>query len=34
LHLYGYYDGTLNVSIVREGLDDAYEIINRIKPED
>jgi uncharacterized protein (UPF0332 family) len=33
LHLYGYYDGTLNVSIVREGLDDAYEIISRIKPD-
>jgi hypothetical protein len=33
LHLSGYYDGILDVRIVKSGFDDAYEIINKIKPE-
>jgi uncharacterized protein (UPF0332 family) len=33
LHLNGYYDGTLNITVIKAGFDDAYEIINRIKPE-
>jgi uncharacterized protein (UPF0332 family) len=32
LHLWGYYDGIENVSIVKEGFDEAYKIIERIKP--
>jgi uncharacterized protein (UPF0332 family) len=32
LHLYGYYEGTLNVHVVKAGFDDAYGIINKIKP--
>ena len=32
LHLYGYYDGTNNVSVVKAGFDEAYKIIERIKP--
>jgi hypothetical protein len=32
LHLAGYYDGSLNANIIREGFDAAYEIIDRIKP--
>ncbi|KAA6335179.1 hypothetical protein EZS27_016564 [termite gut metagenome] len=32
LHLFGYYDGTLNARIVQAGFDEAYEIINQIKP--
>ena len=32
LHLFGYYDGTTNAVVVQEGFDEAYDIINRIKP--
>jgi hypothetical protein len=32
LHLFGYYDGTLDARIVKVGFDEAYEIIDRIKP--
>jgi hypothetical protein len=33
LHLSGYYHGDTRVSIVRSGFDAAYEIIEKIKPE-
>jgi hypothetical protein len=33
LHLSGYYDGTTRISTIKDGFDDAYEIIDRIKPE-
>jgi len=33
LHLAGYYDGIKSVKIIDEGLNLAYAIINRIKPE-
>ncbi|MCL2845438.1 MAG: DUF5618 family protein [Chitinivibrionia bacterium] len=33
LHLYGYYDGTKNVKTIQSGFDVAYEIIEKIKPE-
>jgi hypothetical protein len=32
LHLWGYYDGITNVSVVKEGFEDAYAIIEKIKP--
>jgi uncharacterized protein (UPF0332 family) len=32
LHLNGYYDGTLSTVIVGEGFDEAYYIIDKIKP--
>jgi len=32
LHLYGYYDGVENVNVLKEGFDEAYKIINKIKP--
>ena len=32
LHLYGYYDGTTVVSVVKEGFDLANKIIEKIKP--
>ena len=32
LHLWGYYDGIESVSIIKEGFDEAYKIINKIKP--
>ena len=32
LHLWGYYDGVESVSIVKEGFDEAYKIIEKIKP--
>jgi uncharacterized protein (UPF0332 family) len=32
LHLYGYYDGILDSRVVNAGLDTAYELINKIKP--
>ena len=32
LHLWGYYDGVESVSIVKEGFDEAYTIIEKIKP--
>jgi uncharacterized protein (UPF0332 family) len=33
LHLWGYYDGIGKVNIVKEGFDDAYKIIEKIKPD-
>jgi hypothetical protein len=33
LHLSGYYDGTLVVSLIQFGFKYAYDIIDRIKPE-
>jgi len=33
LHLDGYYDGITNVKIIAEGFEVAYEIIEKIKPE-
>jgi hypothetical protein len=32
LHLWGYYDGIDKVSIVKEGFNEAYKIIDKIKP--
>ena len=32
LHLWGYYDGIQNASVLKEGFDEAYKIINKIKP--
>ena len=32
LHLWGYYDGVKSVSILKEGFDEAYKIIEKIKP--
>lgn len=32
LHLSGYYDGNLNVNVIKEGFDNAYIIIEKIKP--
>ena len=32
LHLSGYYDGILKVDVVKSGFDDAYTLINKIKP--
>jgi len=34
LHLDGYYDGITGVKAIDAGLDAAYEIIEKIKPED
>jgi len=34
LHLDGYYDGVTNVKVIAAGFEDAYEIIEKIKPED
>jgi len=33
LHLYGYYDGLGKISIIQAGFEDAYKIIDKIKPE-
>ena len=33
LHLLGYYDGITKASVVKEGFDLAYTIIERIKPD-
>jgi hypothetical protein len=33
LHLSGYYDGTLKVKTIQTGFEDAYKIIEKIKPE-
>jgi len=33
LHLSGYYDGIESVDVVKIGFDEAYKIINKIKPE-
>ena len=32
LHLWGYYDGIEKVTIVKDGFDEAYKIIEKIKP--
>jgi hypothetical protein len=32
LHLWGYYEGIPNVSVIKEGFDVAYRILDRIKP--
>ncbi len=32
LHLNGYYEGVTKVSIIQGGFEDAYEIIEKIKP--
>jgi hypothetical protein len=34
LHLSGYYDGTLNARVIQAGLDEAYKIIESIRPVD
>jgi len=33
LHLSGYYDGILSVKTIEDGFDEAYYIIDKIKPE-
>ena len=33
LHLSGYYDGTNNAVVVKEGFDVAHKIIDKIKPD-
>ena len=33
LHLDGYYDGIQNATVVKEGFNEAYRLIERIKPE-
>ena len=33
LHLDGYYDGNLDAIVIKRGFDNAYEIINKIKPQ-
>ena len=32
LHLSGYYDGIESASVIKEGFDEAYKIIEKIKP--
>ena len=32
LHLYGYYDGSQDVTVIKSGFDHAYILINKIKP--
>ena len=32
LHLWGYYDGAENATVVKSGFDEAYKIIEKIKP--
>ena len=32
LHLYGYYDGLDNYNVIKEGFDNAYTLIDKIKP--
>ena len=32
LHLWGYYDGVTNAKVIKAGFDDAYTIIEKIKP--
>ena len=32
LHLWGYYDGIINAKVVKEGFEEAYKIIEKIKP--
>jgi len=31
LHLYGYYDGTTNVKVIKEGFERANELVNMLK---
>jgi hypothetical protein len=33
LHLSGYYYGVTKISTIKDGFDDAFEIIEKIKPE-
>jgi hypothetical protein len=33
LHLDGYYDGILSVSVIRSGFEIAYDMIEKIKPQ-
>ena len=33
LHLFGYYDGIEKADVVKSGFDEAYKIIDKIKPE-
>ena len=33
LHMWGYYDGIEKVSVVKDGFDEAYKIIEKVKPE-
>ena len=33
LHLDGYYDGVKKATVIKSGFDDAYKIIEKIKPE-
>lgn len=33
LHLNGYYDGVRKVKVIQSGFEDAYRIIDKIKPE-
>jgi hypothetical protein len=33
LHLSGYYDGTQDAIVVKRGFEVAYQIIDKIKPE-
>jgi len=32
LHLSGYYDGVTNATVVKEGFEEVYKIIEKIKP--
>ena len=32
LHLFGYYDGAQDATVIKSGFDYAYNIINKIKP--
>jgi hypothetical protein len=32
LHIFGYYDGTLDAVVIKRGFDEAYGIIDKIKP--
>ena len=32
LHLWGYYDGIMSVNILKEGFEEAYDMIEKIRP--
>ena len=32
LHLSGYYDGNKNAAVIKEGFDEAYKVIEKIRP--
>ena len=32
LHLWGYYDGITKVKVVKDGFEEAYTLINKLKP--